>query len=151
MVWENCLRHLDTIASVSMPFIRHWHGDLLIKLLSLQAKSSDPPPPHLYIFDSIPKNTLLQFTQWAWSTQDQKCPVTFCANEHSAHLSESIWPHHNMSWHVIKCHHVKFNFFFMTLDEIWMVALDFHEKPWKMVQINIAMLRESSCSWKFAG
>ena len=50
MMWENCLRHLHTIASVSMSFIWRGHGNLLMKLLSLQSKSSDRlPPPYLCI------------------------------------------------------------------------------------------------------
>ncbi len=44
-----------TIASVFMSFIRHLHRNLLMNCLSLQAKSSDPLLPYLYIV-TIEKN-----------------------------------------------------------------------------------------------
>ncbi len=67
VVWENCLTHLRSIASVFMSFSRHCHWNLITNCYLYGWKSSDPLPPSIFTlspgFDSIPQLALLYYLE----------------------------------------------------------------------------------------
>ncbi len=78
---------------------------------------------------------------WNWSY----CPVILLVVLHlrMVNLSESDWPHHDMSWHVIKCHHtltknVEIRYCYGEgFDKSFAKAIDFKKTSWEIIKYHL--------------
>ena len=80
MVWENGLKHLGDIASVSMLFTRHWNGNLLMSCYLYISKNHQTPPPYLYTASLIATESMTR--QDSQSMGNLKCKYNIVWNVH---------------------------------------------------------------------